>query len=145
MQNTNFENFGLSESEQLQNRFTRYLRTSVKRTKARYLQQLANERPSIPFADMPESFDPNDISDPHPAALACSYFSWQSILDDLNDQRLRAALLELSSDEIVLLFLHVILGYHFKEVAVLLKISDHEVEGKLFTLIRKLRRHLHKE
>ena len=145
MQNTNFRNFGLSESEQLQNRFTHYLQTSVQRTRAHYLQQLANERPSIPFADMPESFDPNGIPDSRPAALACSHYSWQSILDDLSNQRLRTVLLELSSDEIVLLFLHVILGYHFKEVAMLLKISDHEVEGKLFTLIRKLRRHLHKE
>ena len=145
MQNTNFRNFGLSQSEQLQNRFTHYLQTSVQRTRARYLQQLADEKPSIPFADMPDDFDPNGIPDPHPSALVYSHFSWQAILDDLNDQRLRNALLELSSDEIVLLFLHVILGYHFKEVAVLLKISDHEVEGKLFTLIRKLRRHLHKE
>lgn len=145
MQNTSFRNFGLSESEQLQNRFTHYLQTSVLRTRVRYLRQLANECLSIPFADMPEDFDPNCIPDSCPAALVCPHYSWQSILDDLSNQRLRTALLELSSDEIVLLFLHVILGYHFKEVALLLGISDHEVEGKLFTLIRKLRRHLHKE
>ena len=145
MRNTNFRNFGLSESEQLQNRFTHYLQTSVQRTRARYLQQLADEQQPILFADMPEDFDPNSIPDPYPATLICSLFSWQAVLDDLDDQDLRRALLKLSSEDTTLLLLHVILGYHLKEIAILLGTSNGEVESKLFTIIRKLRHHLHRE
>lgn len=145
MQNTNFRNFGLSESEQLQNRFTHYLQTSVQRTRARYLQHLADEQQPILFADMPEDFDPNSIPDPHLSELVTSHFSWQAILDDLDDQELRRVLLKLSSEDTTLLLLHVILEYHLKEISILLGTSNDEVESKLFTLIRKLRHLLHRE